>query len=63
MSLPLSDNHARGPHVPKKGLGNDPTHHSKRRHDEANTATERNTILTGHSKPSECHRRKITQIR
>ncbi len=60
MSLTLSDNHVRGPHVPKKGLGNNPANQSKRRQDEPNTATERNTIFSGHSKPSECHRPKTT---
>jgi hypothetical protein len=54
--LPLSDDQARGPHIPKKRLGDDTADHSERGQDKPDTSTERNTILAGHSKPSECHR-------
>jgi hypothetical protein len=58
--LPLGDDQARGPHIPKKRLGDDTADHSERGQDKPDTSTERNTILAGHSKPSECHRWKIT---
>jgi hypothetical protein len=58
--LPLGDDQTRGPYIPKKRLGDDTADHSKRGHDKPDTSIERNTILTGHSKPSECHRWKIT---
>ncbi len=59
-SLSLGNNQSRGPHVPEKGLGNDPANDSKRGYDEPDTAIERNTIFPGHSKPSDCHRRRVT---
>ena len=58
--LPLGDDQARGPHIPKKRLGDDTADHSERGQDKPDTSTERNTIFAGHSKPSECHRWKIT---